>query len=105
MHVMHVEKINRDPGLLAIVHHNFDQWQDRERVTPGYAVRLWRATLRLPWPQIAALLTEQSERGIQLRSVAPFFGVLSARERQRIFAAFQLVADPLRRKKRLKSFP
>jgi CBS domain containing-hemolysin-like protein len=59
-------------------------------------VRLWRAVLRQPWPRIAALLTEQSERGVRLRSVTPFFGVLTAMERQMIFRAFRLAEADLR---------
>ena len=89
LHVMIAEKINRDLSLLDIVYRSFRRWQDKSRAVPGDALRMWRAALRLPWPQIAALLTEQSERGVKLRSTAPFFGILSARERERIFAAFR----------------
>ena len=60
LHVMTVEKINRDPGLLEIVQRNFERWQ---------------------------------ERGLRLRGTAPIFGVLNARERQRIRAAFRLMPD------------
>jgi hypothetical protein len=89
LRVMAVEKINRNPELLDIVDRNFERWQERGRATPGDAIRRWRALLREPWPRIAALLTEQSERGLTLRSTAPLFGVLSAQERDRIFRAFR----------------
>jgi hypothetical protein len=45
--------------------------------------------LKLPWPRIAERLTAQSKEGVELRSTAPLFGLLSARERRRIAAAFQ----------------
>jgi hypothetical protein len=94
--VMTVEKIDRDPALLDVVFRNFERWEARGRLAPGPSIRAWRRVLGLPWPQIAARLTEQSAAGVQLRSTAPVFGVLSARERRRIFEAFRLV-PPRRR--------
>ena len=87
--VMAVDKIEREPGLLQVVYRNFERWELRERVVTGRPIRLWRKVLRLPWPRIAELLTEQSLNGLELRSVAPLFGVLTARERRRIARAFQ----------------
>lgn len=87
--VMAVDKIERNPGLLDVVYRNFERWESRERVISGRPIRLWRKVLRLPWPRIAQLLTEQSLNGPELRSIAPLFGVLTARERRRIARAFQ----------------
>jgi len=86
---MTAAKIDRNPALLDVVHRNFERWQERERCVPGDAIRVWRKTLRLPWPEIAARLTEQSQQGLRLRATAPLFGVLTGPERRRIFAAFQ----------------
>ena len=88
--VMAVDKIERNPGLLDIVYRNFERWELRERAATGRSIRLWRKVLGLPWPRIADLLTEQSPTGLELRSAAPLFGVLTARERRRIARAFQL---------------
>jgi hypothetical protein len=82
-------KIDREPALLDVVRLNFERWEARERSVPGESIRAWRKALRLPWPQIAARLTEQSPQGLKLRTEAPLFGVLSGPERRRIFEAFQ----------------
>jgi len=87
--VMAVDKIEREPALLDVVYRNFERWESRNLAAPGCAVRAWRKVLRLPWPRIADLLTEQSLDGLQLRSAAPLFGVLTADERRRIARAFQ----------------
>lgn len=47
--------------------------------------------LRLPWPEIAALMTEQSENGVRLRGTTPFLEVLTLRERRRVCDAFRVV--------------
>jgi hypothetical protein len=86
---MAADKIERAPELLDVVHRNFERWELRERVTTGRSIRLWRKVLRLPWPRIAELLTEQSKAGLELRAITPLFGVLTARERRRISRAFQ----------------
>src|SRR5262245_43590882 len=88
--VMTVEKIDRNRKLLDVVHRNFERWESRERIVTGRSIRLWRQVLGRPWPQVAELLTEQSKAGLELRSIAPLFGVLTARERRRIARAFRL---------------
>jgi hypothetical protein len=87
--VMAVDKIERERALLDVVYRNFERWESHEREVPGCAIRAWRRVLRLPWPRIAELLTEQSLDGLALRSAAPLFGVLTANERRRIARAFQ----------------
>ena len=86
---MATEKIRRDPARLEIVFRNFERWQERDRCVPGESIRVWRKLLKLPWLQIASLVTEQSPRGLRIRAAAPLFGVLTAPERRRIFAAFR----------------
>jgi hypothetical protein len=88
--VMTVEKIDRIPTLLDVVYRNFERWESRERIVTGRSIRLWRKLLAQPWPRIAELLTEQSKAGLELRTIAPLFGVLTARERRRIARAFQV---------------
>ena len=89
--VMIVAKIERDPALLETIYQNFERWETRDREIPGSAIRAWRKMLKLPWPRIAERLTVQSKEGVELRSTAPLFGLLTARERRRIAAAFQTV--------------
>ena len=87
--VMTVDKIDRDPALLDVVYRNFARWESRERIVTGRPIRIWRKVLAQPWPRIAERLTEQSRAGLELRTIAPLFGVLTARERRRIAKAFQ----------------
>ena len=49
----------------------------------------WQRILREPWPVIAALLTDSGERATRLRQSTPFAGLLSVRERERVYAAFR----------------
>jgi hypothetical protein len=94
--VMVVAKIERDPALLDTVYRNFERWEARDREAPGSAIRAWRRVLRLPWPRIAERLTVQSSEGVALRSTAPLFGLLTARERRRILRAFSRPASATR---------
>lgn len=85
---MVVAKIEREPALLETVYRNFERWEARDREVPGSAIRAWRKVLNLPWPRIAERLTVQSKEGVELRSTAPLFGLLTARERRRIQRVF-----------------
>lgn len=50
----------------------------------------WREILSRPWPEIACLLTEQSENAARLRQSTPFAGVLTKTERRRMYEAFRV---------------
>jgi hypothetical protein len=91
LHVMVARKIDAQPGLLDIAHQSLVRWRERDSGTPGEAIRTWRKALRLAWPEISALMTEQSERAVRLRSTTPFLGVLTPRERRRVYKAFRVV--------------
>ena len=45
--------------------------------------------LTLPYPEIAALITEPNEDGARLRQSSPFAGTLTTEERRRIYEAFR----------------
>lgn len=90
LHAMVARKIETQPSLLARAHANLARWRERGSGASGAAIRAWSKVLRMPWPEIAALMTEQSENGLRLRSTTPFLGVLSSRERKRICDAFRL---------------
>jgi hypothetical protein len=96
LHVMVAAKIDRNPDLLTIAHRNVSRWRERGSGAVGAAVRAWSKVLRQPWPRIAALLSEQSEEAVRLRSVTPFNGVLTPSERTRVFDAFRAVKGKLR---------
>jgi hypothetical protein len=89
VHVRAALKIEREPALLETVRGNHEQWCKRGSGQAGTWKRAWSAVLDQPWPAIAALMTEQSERGLRLRQATPFLAVLSARERRKIYDAFR----------------
>jgi len=91
LHVMVARKIDGNPHLLEIAHLALARWRECGSATPDTAIRAWRKVLRLPWPEIAALMTEQSDAGVCLRSTTPLLDVLTPRERKKICDAFRVV--------------
>lgn len=89
MHAAIARKISREPALLKIPHRNLDRWQARWDHAPPRWYYEWRDLLALPWPKIAARITEPSEEGARLRQSTPFAGVLDETERGRIYDAFR----------------
>ncbi|MBX3703612.1 MAG: hypothetical protein KF822_07555 [Steroidobacteraceae bacterium] len=89
LHVMVAFKIDGNPGLLDVAHRNLARWRERGSGAHGASKRAWSAVLDRPWPEIAALITEQSERAVRLRQITPFLGVLAPREKMRIYSAFR----------------
>jgi hypothetical protein len=89
MHCLAAQKIMLDPALLDSVRRTLDAWRARYDKDAPRALDEWAAILRLPWPQIAAFITDPGERATRLRQSTPFAGILDARERERIYAAFR----------------
>jgi hypothetical protein len=88
MHALIAAKITRDQSLLAKPRQNLENWSARWQHLPRWVLE-WRQILDLPWRQIAALITEPSERAARLRQSSPFAGVLAPEERARIYDAFR----------------
>jgi hypothetical protein len=89
MHAVIARKIGHDPKLLAVPRRNLDRWRARWPDEPPVWFSEWRAILKRPWHQIAALITEPSENAARLRQSSPFAGVLTPNERDRIYEAFR----------------
>jgi len=89
MHCLAAQKIMLDPALLDRVGRTLDAWRARYGKDTPRALDEWAVILSLPWPQIAAFITDPGERATRLRRSTPFAGVLSARERERVYAAFR----------------
>ena len=89
MHCLAAHKIMLDPALLVEVRGTLDTWRERYGKDTPRALEEWAAILRRPWPQIAAFITDPGEHATRLRQSTPFAGVLGARERKRIYAAFR----------------
>lgn len=89
MHAVIAQKIEREPRLLDIARRNLQRWAERHASAEPKWLTEWREILNRSWPQIAALLTEQSEEAARLRQSTPFAGILTASERRRIHEAFR----------------
>ena len=88
MHAAIARKINRDPALLDVPRKNLRRWAARWSSRPPLWMQEWEALLQRPWPELASIITEPSETGARLRQSSPFAGVLSSKERSRIYEAF-----------------
>ncbi len=88
MHALIARKLARDPSVLDKPRQNLERWSERWKQPPRW-VHEWRQILERPWQEIAALITEPSERAARLRQSSPFAGVLTAEERTRIHDAFR----------------
>jgi hypothetical protein len=88
MHALIAGKIARDPSLLSKPRQNLETWSARWQHLPRW-VHEWRQILGLPCQEIAALISEPSERAARLRQSSPFAGVLTPEERSRIYDAFR----------------
>lgn len=89
MHTLIAERISRDPALLEIALSNLRRWSAQRQGLLPAALAEWQPLLAQPWPQLAALLSEQSERAVRLRQSSPFAGILSPEERRRIREAIR----------------
>jgi hypothetical protein len=89
MHAVIARKIERDPTLLAIAHRNMERWSGRWKDGPPAWLKEWQEVLKQPWQRIAAIITEPSEHGARVRQSSPFAGVLTNKERWRIYEAFR----------------
>jgi hypothetical protein len=89
MHCLAAQKIELRPALLDHVRRLLNNWRSRYGQESPRALDEWDAVLSQPWPEIAAFITDSGERATRLRQSTPFAGVLSARERERVYAAFR----------------
>ena len=79
-----VGRIDRDPqrrGLARAIA-VCSRW---EREVPQQAVAEWRELLNRDWQEIRSVLLSEGEDGQRLRQSSPFCGILSPRERWRIY--------------------
>ena len=89
MHCLAAQKVERDPALLKGVRRTLAAWRSRYATEAPRALDEWKAILDRSWPEIAAFITDPGEHATRLRQSSPFSCVLSASERERIYAAFR----------------
>ena len=89
MHCLIARKIARDPDLLNKARLNLERWIEKSGSPTAPYLLEWKEILDRPWPQIASLITSMTDEATRLRSSSPFAGVLTEKERDRIYAAFR----------------
>jgi hypothetical protein len=89
MHCKIAQKISRDSDLLDKAKANLERWSAKSIDPQPQYIHEWQEILDRPWPEIAEIITSMSEDATRLRSSSPFAGVLTADEREQIYAAFR----------------
>lgn len=82
-------KIRRNPALLAIPKNNIKRWLSQGHGDTNSALYEWQKILRKPLDKILAILTTDDEEGCRLRQSSPFTGVLTPKERTKIFQKYE----------------
>ena len=89
MHTLIARRIARNPKLLDVARNNLKRWRKRwGREKPDWHTE-WRAILKRPCREIAALITDSGALATRLLQSSPFAGVLSPAERKGIYDAFR----------------
>jgi hypothetical protein len=81
------EKLGQQPELLGTIFTNLDRMRTLGEHARPY-VEAWQRILDLPLEELSKKLAEDSEEMAQLRQSSPCAGVLSPRERWKIYEAF-----------------
>ena len=80
------KRIEANPDILSIAKKNLERWIKKDSEIPVW--REWREILRRPVDDIVALLISPSENARRLRQSSPFCGVLTPKERWKIYESF-----------------
>ena len=78
-----------EDGVRIVAGENLMRWGERWGGDSPVWLEEWRAILKRPWREVAALITELSPRAARLRQSSPFAGVLTPQKRKRIYDAFR----------------
>lgn len=89
MHCRIAQKISQRPGLIDKAADNLARWNAKSQGQQPIYLQEWQEILNRPWPEIADLITSMSEEATRLRSSTPFAGILTADEREQVYAAFR----------------
>ena len=99
-------KLEREPGLLAIPLKNIRRWSDSGRLGNPWALVEWRRIIEAAQASEAGmsslleLLRDDGERARQLKSCSPFPGVLTREERDQFTCAAAAVGNRTSRRPR-----
>ncbi len=88
LHTAIAEKLLADPSLLSIARANIERWSSTSHHSAKYFTR-WLEILDLPLAELLIAITSETEEMIELRQSSPFAGVLTPKERWRIYETFR----------------
>jgi DUF438 domain-containing protein len=89
LHKEIAKRLRDNPKLWTIPKRNIDRWK-KEKTTAALAYAEWECLLdTLTREEILAILENDSETSIRLRSSSPFTGILSIEERNAIFESYR----------------
>ncbi len=89
MHCKIAQKIARNPALVDKAKANIERWCAKAPDSKPRYLGEWQEILERPWPEIVEFITSMRDESTRLRSSSPFAGILSADEREQIYAAFR----------------
>ncbi|MBI5582294.1 MAG: hypothetical protein HY892_00570 [Deltaproteobacteria bacterium] len=86
LHRAVANRISENPDFLDIARTNLRRWIEQGGARPYWAE--WEAKLAGPLDALLAFLVSPSEEARRLRQSSPFCGILTPRERWKIYESF-----------------
>lgn len=90
LHQEIARRLEKDPHLLQIAKGNLLRWMARDGEIPVW--REWREILNGPLSQVLNVLLSSDQKAARLRQSSPFCGILSPRERWKLYESFTIGA-------------
>jgi len=90
LHAEIAKRLAAHPELLETARQNVARWIERDGEIPPW--KEWREILKRPLSDIRQVLVSKDEDARSLRQSSPFCGLLSPRERWRIYESFTVGA-------------
>lgn len=87
LHAAVAEKLQQQPELLAVARANLERWRQGAGRSQAY-LDAWEKILELPLEELTRQMLLPGEKMTAMRQASPFAGVLTPRERWRIYDAF-----------------
>ena len=89
MHCKIAQKLAQNPKLVDKAKANIERWYAKAPDPKPRYLGEWQEILERPWSEIAEFITSMRDESTRLRSSSPFAGVLSADEREQVYAVFR----------------
>jgi hypothetical protein len=90
LHAEVAKRLRARPELLEIARKNLEAWIERDGDIARWVQ--WQRILDEPIEKILAFLVSPSQEARHLRQSSPFCGILTARERWKVYEAFAVGA-------------